>query len=148
MLALALLGAGCNPTVPSSDAPPTATGCDLNRERCTAATRWGALNIELAPRPLPVLDPIAIEVRFDRANATQVSAQLDGVDMDMGPNLTKLQRVDDQTLRGQLFIPICLTGTMKWRLRLSIRDGAQEQTADFSFEAPARPGKVVADHRH
>ena len=145
-LALALLCAGCDATVPTSSSLPPTTGCDLNRERCTADTRWGALNLELSPRPLPVLNPIAIEVRFDRAYASEVSAQLDGVEMDMGLNLATLQRVDGQTLRGQLIIPVCLTGTMKWRLRLIIKDGAQEQNADFSFEAPLKPA-AVADHR-
>lgn len=145
-LALVLLGAGCNPTAPTGS-PPASSGCDLNRERCTADTRWGALQLELSPRPLPVLNPIALEVRFDRANQTRISAQLDGVDMDMGPNLATLQRVDGQTLRGQLIIPICLTGTMKWRLRLVIKDGAQEQTADFSFAAPLKPDNAAADHR-
>jgi hypothetical protein len=146
-LALVLLGAGCNPTAPTNNSPLAASGCDLNRERCTADTRWGALRLELSPRPLPVLDPIALEVRFDRTNKTHIRAQLDGVDMDMGPNVATLQRVDGQSLRGQLIIPICLTGTMKWRLRLMIRDDAQEQTVDFSFAAPLEPGNPAADHR-
>lgn len=146
-LALVLLGAGCDPTAPTGSSPLASTGCDLNRERCTADTRWGTLQLELSPRPLPVLNPIAIEVRFDRANQTTISAQLDGVDMDMGPNLATLQRVDGQTLRGRLMIPICLTGTMKWRLRLVIRDGTREQTTDFSFAAPLKPDNAAADHR-
>lgn len=148
VLALALLNASCDPAVPTDRSAPTSTACDLNRERCTTATRWGNLNLELSPRPLPVLNPIAIEVRFDRANPTRIHAQLDGVEMEMGPNLATLQRVDGQTLRGQVIIPICLTGTMKWRLRLVIGDGPQEQTADFVFEAPSRPGNVAAAHRH
>lgn len=147
VLALLLLGAGCSPPAPTGASPATSAGCDLNRERCTADTRWGPLHLELSPRPLPVLNPIALEVRFDRANQARISAQLDGVDMDMGPNLATLQRVDGQTLRGQLIIPICLTGTMQWRLRLVIKDGAQEQTADFSFAAPLQPDPAAADRR-
>lgn len=147
VLALSLLGAGCEPTAPTSGNAPASTGCDLNHERCTADTRWGKLNLELSPRPLPVLNPIAIDVRFDHANETRITAQLDGVDMDMGPNLATLQRVDGQNLRGQLVIPICMTGTMNWRLRLLISDGTQQQTADFSFAAPLQPGDAAANHR-
>lgn len=144
VLALTLLAAGCDPTTPNGGAAPANMGCDLNHQRCTADTRWGRLGVELSPHPMPVLDPISIDVRFDRANETRITAQLDGVGMDMGPNLATLQRIDGQTLRGRLIIPICLTGTMKWRLRLLISDGTQEQTTDFSFEAPLRPGHALA----
>lgn len=147
-MALALLVTGCDPAVPSANSAPAITSCDLNRERCTAATRWGEINLQLSPRPLPVLTPIAVDVRFDRANQARISAQLDGVDMEMGPNVATLQRIDEHSLRGQLVIPICLTGTMKWRLRLTISDGTQEQTSDFVFVAPTQAGSVAAKHHH
>ena len=144
VLAIALAASGCESKPPA--APPGAkSACDLNQQRCSAPTQWGELTLELSPRPLPVLQPIALEARL--AGSAAISASLEGVEMDMGPNLVALQRVDAQTLRGQLSIPICLTGRMKWRLALKIKDERATETVEFVFEAPlASPAAGAAKH--
>lgn len=149
MLAVVLALGGCEskPAVAPSAAPPAAaSACDLNQQRCSAPTRWGELTLELSPRPLPVLKPIAIAARLPGA-AGAISASLEGVEMDMGPNIVALQRGDAGHWRGELSIPICLTGRMKWRLGLKITDGNASQTVSFVFEAPlASPAATAAQH--
>lgn len=140
-LVIGLSLGGCQPTAPADTKAPV-NACNLNHQRCSAPTRWGELSIELSPRPLPVLQPIALDARL--AGAAAISASLEGVEMEMGPNVVALQRVDAQTLRGQLSIPICLTGRMKWRLALRIKDAQATQTVDFMFEAPLAPTTEAA----
>lgn len=135
---IALLGAAACDHRPL---PVSGTDCDLNRQSCPAATRWGNLRVGLSPRPLPALQPIELALEFASPNNTRVTARLEGVEMDMGPNLVTLQRLDATRLGARMMIPLCLTGTMKWRLALQIRDDAAEETVYFGFAAPL-PGTV------
>lgn len=144
-LVITLLTAACERPAPGAPSLP-ASACDLNRGPCSLPTHWGPLRLELSPRPLPVLQPILIDARFDAANDAIINASLEGVEMDMGPNLVALERLDDRRLAGRLSIPICLTGRMKWRLALRIKDGRQAQTADFVFEAPLTSAADAAKH--
>ena len=139
--------AGCQPTPSeSSPSPPLNIVCDFNRETCHATTRWGAIRLELSPQPLPVLQPITLALSFEVANGATVNAQLEGREMDMGPNMAAMKRLDSHHLSGQLVIPVCLTGTMKWRLSLHIREGAAEQSLAFEFDAPIKTSKTTTHH--
>lgn len=90
----------------------------------------------LSPRPIPVLQPINIELRLTSPASVEVLASLNGVDMDMGPNSVRLQRADAGLWHGRMTVPICLTGTMRWQLRLELSDGARKETIAFGFSAP------------
>ena len=100
------------------------------------------MSIDLSPRPVPVLRPITINVRFDNKTAATAWLDLKGVDMDMGLNRAKLQAQDGKTLQGQITIPICLTGTMRWQLELHLDEGPQSETIGFNFSAPLNHNKT------
>ena len=110
--------------------------CDLNATACNLTSRWGPLKLELTPRPLPTLRPITVRLTGADHGEIAATARLDGLDMDMGPNVVQLRRVEAGPMEGQLTIPVCLTGTMKWQLTLQLKDPRGEESFRFDFEAP------------
>ena len=120
------------------DATPAhvATACDLNRQACATSTPWGQATVTLSPTPVPVLKPVTVLLSLETAAPLDIQAALSGVDMDMGPNSTRLTRVGDQQWQGKLTIPVCLTGTMQWRLTLDLQDGKSRHSLSHGFAAP------------
>lgn len=116
--------------------------CNLSVASCSVPSRWGPLNIDLSPRPVPVLQPITFKLRFDNNAVANAWVDLNGVDMDMGPNRAKLQALDEKTLIGQITIPICLTGTMRWQLNLHLDEGRHSETIRLTFSAPLSHNKT------
>lgn len=107
--------------------------CDLNRGPCSfALTNGESGRIAFSPRPLPVMQPIAI--RIDAPTSTQ-TARLDfqGTTMDMGFNQTTLRRDDRGALMGSAMLPICATGAMRWRADLYFDDSITP-TVRFEFD--------------
>ena len=137
-LALTLLMGSCskNDGNPASTRMSESTPCDLNIRPCEVKTLWGKMVVSLAPKPLPLLRPILIEARFEHPNGTNAMVELSGAEMDMGPNTTLLQRADGLIRRGALVIPICLTGSMRWRLSVHLTEGARSETAHFEVVTP------------
>lgn len=127
--AFALLIAAC-----TRDAPPRRVECDPGRAVCIAETPLGRIELDIAPRPVPVLKP----VQFDLATSTpldEVRIELQGRDMDMGPNQTRLIERAPQRWQGSATIPVCLTGRMRWDATVSLRRGERVERLSFGFEA-------------
>lgn len=129
----------------NSRPPPAssaASSCDLNHASCEVPTNWGTATVTLSPKPVPVLQPITVELHLASPAPVEVQASLNGVDMDMGPNITRLQRAGANLWHGQMTVPICLTGTMRWQLSIDLRDGARNESVAFGFTAPIGHGQA------
>lgn len=131
-----LLASGCDSPLAVAPKPAPVVSCDLNAEACEAITPWGKAQLTLSPRPVPVLKPIELTLRFALPVGAQGTVDLTGADMEMGTTTTELVRIDAQTLRSSLVIPVCLTGSMQWRLRVNLSNGPQVAGLDFAFMAP------------
>jgi len=134
---IVMLAVGCESAKP----PPPVTGsaaapCDLNRSACEGNSSWGTYSIALSPQPVAVLTPVVVRLRFAAPNKAEATVDLAGAEMDMGPNLVRLQRVDASTRQGQMVIPMCLTGPMRWRLTLTLREGSRSESMTYDFIAP------------
>lgn len=140
ILGLTLLLGACTKSedkpLPAAQPPTHATPCDLNKDACSVDTRWGKMRVTLTPKPVPMLKPLTVEARFDQASAVNATVDLNGASMEMGLNTTRLKRTDDKALGGELIIPICLTGSMRWRLKVQLTDGEHKESASFEFVAP------------
>ena len=118
--------------------------CNLNRERCqvfitTAAASESPWLFSITPHPIPVSAPLILTLsppeRLEQAPAA-VWVDLTGDDMDMGLIRISLQKNADGNWTGTGSIPVCVTGTMRWRARLHLQMAQASVQADWLFTAP------------
>jgi hypothetical protein len=111
-------------------------GCDLHHAPCTAVLpQGGRLSFALTPRPIPVTQPLDVEVKIEGAGADRVAVDFAGVDMSMGFNRTILRAVDMRHHVGQTVLPVCVTGRMLWQATVLVETGRTRIAVPFRFEA-------------
>ncbi|WP_019595155.1 hypothetical protein [Thioalkalivibrio sp. ALM2T] len=95
--------------------------CDLNVAACTAThPAGGTLTLEIAPRPVPMLQPLALTLDLDATARTHLghpeALELDlaGVEMYMGFQRPRLEHAGDGRYTGETTLPICTTEAMTW----------------------------------
>ena len=110
-------------------APP----CDLGQGPCEArrGDDWLRLGIE---GPLDAHRPLPLRVEISKP-ADQVAVDFQGVEMFMGHNHFVLQPQADGSYRGEGRLPVCTTGTMRWRARVLITRGGTTHGSWFDFNA-------------
>jgi len=120
--------------VPPSAQTLPVSGCDLNQGRCSASLPGGGrLEVELAPRPVPVLKPLQIQLRLEGHEATRVVVDFSGVEMDMGFNQITLKPAGPGQFVGQGNLPVCATGAMRWQLAVRIEGPSGSLAVPFHF---------------
>lgn len=113
---------------------PDAGSCDLGQSPCAAPTALGGVTLALAPRPIAPMT--ALQVTVDAGTPLdEVTLELAGRDMDMGPNAVRLAAQSALRWRGTATIPLCLSGRMDWTATLRLRRGAQVERIRFGFQA-------------
>lgn len=111
--------------------------CDLQRSPCGAALPGGGRAVlSIAPRPIPLLKPLTLDVQMEGPAANGVAVTFSGVDMDMGQQRTTLAAVGPGRFRGEATLPICVTGRMQWQATVSFDRGGQRIAIPFRFFAP------------
>lgn len=129
----------------SAAVPPanTAVACDLNVSPCAVALADGRQGLlALSPRPIPAAQALQVVWREPAGDAgaalpETVELAFEGVDMDMGFNRARLTRQADGSYAGNAMLPVCTTGSMRWRAR--VERGPQRDAASIEFTAPQRP---------
>jgi hypothetical protein len=121
--------AGCE-----SEVPPRPMACDVGKTSCAADTALGRIELDLAPRPLPVMQPLVAVVNASEP-LDEVRLDLNGRDMDMGPNQTRLISQGPLRWQGSATIPVCLSGRMRWEATLKVRRGNRQESLRFGFDA-------------
>jgi len=120
-----------NPAVVAT--APLDPSCDLRRGPCTGTLPNGAtVRFALEPRTLPLLEPIAIDVRVEGLRALGVEVDFAGVDMNMGYNRPRLAGEGEGHFVGKAVLPVCVRYRMDWEARVLVR------TADGLMAAPFR----------
>lgn len=111
-------------------------GCDLHRAACTATLpEGGRLTFSLTPRPIPVAEPLDVEVILEGPGAERVKVDFAGVEMSMGYNRPALRALTPYRHAGQATLPVCVTGRMLWQATVLVESGAQRIAVPFRFEA-------------
>lgn len=114
--------------------------CDLNAAPCAVTLAdGGAGQLEISPRPIPVTQTLQVVWREPAGQAgaalpEAVDLQFEGVEMDMGFNRARLTRQADGSYAGNAMLPVCMTGSMRWRAR--VERGPQRDAASIEFTAP------------
>lgn len=139
MVAIATLGYRYSPLLlPQADLTiHPAADCDLQRNTCVAQLPTGGwIELEITPKPIPIIKPLTVEARFNGVHARQVQIDFAGVAMNMGYNRQALQAQAPDRFVGSATLPVCVTGKMLWEATLLVDTDRQRISVPFRFEAP------------
>lgn len=114
-------------------------GCDLQRGPCGAALPGGGrLTLAIAPRPIPLVAPLALEVRVDGAASSKVEVDFSSPDMYMGYNRHALNAASAGVYAGKAVLPVCVRTRMTWRARVVADTGRGRVSVPFTFVTDAQ----------
>lgn len=108
---------------------PATEKCDLNKGRCIAQQGDVKVSLSVAPQPIPVARPLAIEVTLAGLEAQKVELDISGVNMYMGYNRVVLGSSEAGHFSGTSMLAFCTQEKMQWQLTVMIHlpDGTQTQ---------------------
>ena len=113
---------------------PLNTTCDLQAGPCSSDLPGGGrVEFTIAPRPIPLLEPLRLSVKVQGMEARAVEVDVTGVDMNMGYNRPQLQRDNNGQFTGQTTLPVCITGRMAWQAVVVVTSGKTKVAAPFRF---------------
>ncbi len=101
-------------------------GCDLQRQACAAVLADGArIELSIAPRPIPILTPLRVEVLVTGLQAGKVEVDFAGETMNMGYNRIELAATGNGRHAGEASLPVCVSGGMNWVVTVQVESGRQ-----------------------
>lgn len=109
--------------------------CDLRLGPCRAAfPSGGEVHFGIAPRTLPVMQPLTLTVALAGLDVTAVEVDFAGRDMDMGFNRVGLAARGDGLYLGEGMLPLCTRERMAWEARVMLHRADGLRVASFRFE--------------
>ncbi|MFO7807752.1 hypothetical protein [Guyparkeria sp.] len=102
---------------------PAPTDCQLKGEGCEVAIDGLGTFVVRMPETVVPLEKAVIRVvpQGEAAKAVgEIRVDFEMVDMDMGINAYRLDRLADGTYREEVILPVCTTDRSDWRANLSI----------------------------
>jgi len=108
--------------------------CDLRQGKCLSKLPNGAqVSLTITPNSIPILRPLELNVTIDSIKVSAIEVDFVGIDMDMGYNRSKLDKVDQQHFRGKAVIPVCVRSKMEWEARVLLQTDNGLMMAPFRF---------------
>ncbi|MBK7016539.1 MAG: hypothetical protein IPH39_13380 [Sulfuritalea sp.] len=99
--------------------------CKLQQTSCsTTLPEGGRMELSIAPRPIPILTPLSIEVTLTGIKANKVEVDFAGESMNMGFNRIELSANKDRHA-GETSLPVCVSGGMNWIVTVLIETDRQ-----------------------
>ncbi len=99
--------------------------CKLQLRSCAAALPGGGrMELSIAPRPIPILTPLSVEVTLTGIKARKVEVDFAGESMNMGFNRIELSAIKDRHA-GKASLPVCVSGGMNWVVTVLIETDRQ-----------------------
>jgi hypothetical protein len=133
LLAIAIAGHYFSPLLlPKADVKAAAdAACDLQRQACPALLPDGTrIELSIAPRPIPILTPLRVEVSLSGIRATKVEIDFAGETMNMGYNRVELAANNGRHV-GEASLPVCVSGGMNWIVTVLIETDRQRIAAAY-----------------
>ena len=101
-------------------------GCDLQQRACAATLPGGGrIELSIAPRPIPILTPLRVEVSLTGLKAGKVEVDFAGETMNMGYNRVELAAVGEGRHGGEASLPVCVSGGMNWLITVLVETDRQ-----------------------
>ena len=118
--------------LPKADVKAVASAaCDLQRQACPALLPDGTLiELSIAPRPIPILTPLRVEVTLHGIQANKVEIDFAGETMNMGYNRVGLT-AESGRHSGEASLPVCVSGGMNWIVTVLIETDRQRIAAPY-----------------
>ncbi len=108
--------------------------CDLRQGECLLKLpNGGQVSFSISPNHIPVLQPLELKVTISDIKVSAIEVDFVGVDMDMGYNRSKLQKIDEQHFKGKVIIPVCAHSKMEWEARMLLKTDKGLSMAPFRF---------------
>lgn len=100
-------------------------GCDLQQAACAAILPGGGrIELSIAPRPIPILTPLRVEVALSGVKANKVEIDFAGETMNMGYNRIELAAGNGRHA-GEASLPVCVSGGMTWIVTVLVETDRQ-----------------------
>lgn len=109
-------------------------GCDLHRGSCSA--NWpqgGRMELSIAPRPIPYLHPLRVEVAVSGVQPVRIEVDFAGETMNMGYNRIELKPADAGRHVGEASLPVCVSGSMDWVATVIVEADGKRISARYRF---------------
>jgi len=118
----------------------TETACQKTRAACRAThPELGEITLRF-PEGAYYMQRFAAELRMsDAIRVDQIRLDLTMTDMDMGRNRFALSPAGDGLWRGELLLPICVTGRVDWQVRVQLDRGERRYEAVFPLNVTRAP---------
>jgi hypothetical protein len=116
--------------------------CNLRADPCIARfPSGGEVRFAIAPRDIPALRPLSLEVEILGLDAAGVEVDFAGADMNMGYNRVRLEAASPGRYRGEGILPICVRRRMTWEAKVMILTARGYLVAPFRFDTlrPSQP---------
>ncbi len=123
---------GTDAEPPETTRLPLTAACDPTAEGCTAAAGAARLHFALSPDAGPMA-PFEVHVRVEGVAAEAVDVAFEMPGMDMGLNRYRLHRQAPGTWRTKATLPVCGSGRLDWRARVTARAAGKRYEAAFPF---------------
>ncbi len=110
------------------------TGCDLHQGPCSLAFADGAtVTLTVAPRPVPLMQPLTLDVELRGIDPWSVAVDIQGINMNMGYNRPELKRVAGGRYTGSTLLPVCVRDRMDWRVQVMVRTAQGIRAAPYQL---------------
>jgi hypothetical protein len=98
----------------------------------------GAVTFTIAPRPIPLVEPLSIKVETNIPAIRAVDVDFSGVDMNMGYNRFRLKPLGDGRYEGEGMLPVCVRSRMSWEAKVMLTMADTVYVAPFRFDTISR----------
>ncbi len=104
--------------------------CDLHDGPCEIKDDEGrSFLLEISPKSIPLMEPLTFTLRTNYPNLEMLKGKIYATNMNMGVHLITLKSLKDGLLEGEVVLPTCVVGNMKWRCEFvlpSKKDGEKK----------------------
>lgn len=115
------------------------SSCDVQKGACTTLIEGvGPVTLTIAPRPIPLVEPLTLQVETPLAGVRTAEVDFSGVDMNMGYNRFHLKAVADGRYEGEGMLPVCVRSRMTWEAKVMLATDSVMYVAPFRFDTVSR----------
>jgi len=108
--------------------------CDIAAGPCRSSLPdGGSLQLSITPVPIPLMQPLQVEVKVQNSQLTPLQLDITGLNMEMGLNRTRLEPGAPGHWSGETILPICSQRRMHWQAALLLGDGTRQFRMAYPF---------------
>ena len=109
--------------------------CTLEEGTCMALlSNATTVRLEITPKDIPLLKPLAMKVTVEGSNATEVEVDIVQLGREQSAfNRSKLTLIKDNQYLGSSVLPICSRSKVQWEAKVLMKIGDDSIVIPFRF---------------